>query len=53
MQLTLPEAGPGPVFRVRIVRSVGTLALCKGGPSDPENVIAVPPVEATLGATVP
>jgi len=52
VRLTLPEAVAGPVFRVRIVRSIGALALCKGGPSDRGNVIAVTPVEATLAATV-
>ena len=52
-RLILPGTGERTTFSIPIVRSVGGLALCKGGPSDPGNSIAVSPVESTLGATLP
>lgn len=51
VRLTLP--GAGTAFTVPILRSIGTLALCKGGPTDLGNVIAVTPVESTLAQSLP
>jgi hypothetical protein len=53
VRLALPGTGANTAFTIPIVRSVGSLALCKGGPTAPENSLAVSPVEATLGATLP
>ena len=53
VRLTLPGAGAGTAFTVPILRSIGSVALCKGGPTDPGNVIAVTPVESTLAQSLP
>jgi len=53
LQLTLPGAAAGPVFTVPVVGATGTMSFCKGGSTDPGNVIAVTPVESTLAGTVP
>ncbi len=45
LQLTLPGAGEGTALMVP-----GGLAYCKGGATDPGNVIAITPVESSLGA---
>jgi hypothetical protein len=52
-RLMLSGTGADIAFTIPIVRSVGALALCKGGPSDPGNSIAVSSVESTLAATLP
>jgi hypothetical protein len=52
-RLILLGIGASTTFTIPIVRTVGDLALCKGGRSDPGNSIAVSPVEATLSATLP
>jgi hypothetical protein len=41
------------VLTIPITRSIGALALCKSGPTAPGSSIAVSPVEATPGATLP
>ena len=53
VQLTLPEAGAGPVFMVPVVSGMGTLSSCKGGRSDPGNHMAVTPVVSTLAGSLP
>ena len=53
VRLALPGTGADTAFTIPIVRSVGALAFCKGGPAAPGNSLAVSPVEATLGATLP
>jgi len=52
-RLMLSGTGEDIAFTISIVRSVGALALCKGGPTAPGNNFAVSPVEPTLGATLP
>jgi len=52
-RLALPGAGEGTAFTIPITRSIGTLALCNGGATPPEDGIAVSPVEPRLGATLP
>jgi hypothetical protein len=51
VELTLPGAAAGPVLTVRR-QSGGVFGSCKGGPSEPGNMIAVSPVVSTLDKTL-
>ena len=49
VQLILPETGKG----IGVSIPTRTFSYCKGGPSDPGNVIAFTPIGSTLGAAQP
>lgn len=49
VQLTLPETGKG----IGVSIPARAFSYCKGGPSDPGNVIAFTPIGSTLGAAQP
>ena len=53
VRLILPGAKTGRVLTVSLVNAIGDLVLCKGGPKDMGNEIAVTPVEPTVAATLP
>lgn len=52
-RITLPGTAADTALRVVMGSTSPGLALCKGGPTDPGNVINVTPVESTLAGTVP
>lgn len=52
VRLALPGTPHGGAFVVPIV-AIGNFYYCKGGPSDPGNVIAYTPVESSLSAALP
>ena len=52
LRLTLPGASAGTALTVS-GRVISGLDLCKGGRSDPGNLIAVTPVESTLADSLP
>lgn len=52
LRLTLPGASAGTALTLS-GRVISGLDLCKGGRSDPGNLIAVTPVESTLTDSLP